>query len=512
MGVEANSSMVVLVTIFAYLVVMLILGLVAGKFSSASIAHYFLAGRKLKDWIVALSAVASGRSAWLLVGLSGIAYTRGLSAIWALPGYILMELFMFWFVGVRLRKFTGAKQDITVADFLESRFRDTTHTLRIFSVILFFIFVAPYLAAQFSAGGKAFSSSIGVSPAAGIAITAIIVLIYTAIGGFLGVSLTDVFQALLMIIALVALPFVAVSSAGGVTAVLSALASTDKALVDPYSLGLGALIGFIGIGLGSPGNPHILVRYMSVEQPWRLRRAALIGTVWNVVMGWGAIWIGLAGRVFFPESSLLPAGGDTEYIFPLLAQRFFPPVLFGLMISAVLAAIMSTADSQILIVASGIARDIINKLTGWGKDLSQKSLVLISRITVFAIVLAGFMVSFLAELGYLPKDKVFWLVLFAWSGLGASFGSVIIISLYWKRMTTWGALAGMLTGSVVTIVWKSFPAVKNLISANIAALKGLTYELVPAFLLSCLMIWLVSLATKPEEAVVEDFEQILTSG
>ncbi len=504
--IESSARVIVLLTIAGYLGVMLFVGFLAARFSSASLTHYFLGGRKMKDWVVALSAVASGRSAWLVVGVSGMAYARGLSAIWALPGYVLVELFMFWFVGVRLRRFSAMSDDITVPDYLESRFRDTTHILRIASVVLFFLFVAPYLAAQFSAGGKAFASSIGVSPVWGVTITALIVLVYTVLGGFLGVSLTDVLQALLMIIGLLVLPIVCVYNAGGVGEVLHALQAQDAALVDPLSLGLGALIGFLGIGLGSPGNPHILVRYMSIENPDRLRRSALYGTLWNVLMGWGAIWIGLAGRTFIPEN-ILP-GGDTEYIFPALAAQFFPPVLLGLMIAAILAAIMSTADSQILIVASGVTRDIIQKLTAWGKRLSERSLVALSRWVVVLLVLVGLLASLLAELEVLPKDKVFWLVLFAWSGLGASFGPAVIISLYWRRMTVWGAFAGIVTGAVVTVLWKSIPAIKNLISDNIPALKGLTYELVPAFILACIAIWTVSLLTRPKPEAVRDREKL----
>jgi sodium/proline symporter len=472
---------------------MLLVGLLAGRFSGRSIANYFLAGRRMNDWVVALSAVASGRSAWLLLGVSGTAYLRGLQAIWALPGYIIVELLMFWLLGPRLRRLTGKAGDLTVPDYLESRFKDTSHLLRITSVILFFVFVAPYLAAQFNAGGKIFDASLSIAPVWGIVITAAIVLLYTVIGGFLGVSLTDVVQALLMIIALLVLPLLAVSRAGGVAEIINGLGGLEAALVDPFSLGVGALIGLVGIGLGSPGSPHILVRHMSIERPSLLRRAALVGTVWNVLMGWGAVWIGLVGRYFFNDPSILP-DGDKEYIFPLLAYEMFPPVLFGLMVSAVLAAIMSTADSQALVVASGVVRDVIQRITGWGQRLSERTLVILSRTVVLLLVLCGLAYSLGSELGWLESETVFWLVLLAWSGLGASLGPVVILSLYWKRMTAWGAFAGMVTGAVVTFVWD-----------KVEVLNSAMYELVPAFFLACLAIVAVSLLTPVRRDAAGEF-------
>jgi sodium/proline symporter len=494
------AATTVIVTIAVYLAVMLLVGFLAGRFAGRSITHFFLGGRVMKDWVVALSAVASGRSAWLLLGLSGTAYLSGLPAIWALPGYILAELWMFWQMGVRLRRFTGAGGDITVPDYLESRFGDRTHLLRIASVVLFFIFVAPYLAAQFSAGGKIFHSAAGLDPLHGIVITAAIVLIYTVAGGFLGVSLTDVLQSFLMILALLVLPAWAVISAGGIGAVVSQLGGLEAALTNPWALGVGATIGLIGIGFGSPGSPHILVRHMSIEHPRMLRRAALLGTVWNVLMGWGAIWIGLCGRFYFGDPSVLPAG-DKEYIFPLLAGEFFPPILFGLMVSAVLAAIMSTADSQALIVASGVVRDVIQKLTRWGAGLSERALVTLSRIVVLVLVLAGLIWSVLGQQGIIESETVFWLVLLAWSGLGASIGPVMILSLYWRRMTAWGALAGMLTGAVVTLVWD-----------KVEVLNSAMYELVPAFILACIAIWIVSLLTQPRPESLQRFDERMGGG
>lgn len=486
-----GAGLTILITICCYLAVMLVIGAVAGRFSGQSLANYFLAGRQMKDWVVALSAVASGRSAWLVLGASGMAFKMGLGAVWALPGYIFAELLMFWLLGVRLRRFTGRTGDITIPDYLESRFQDRSHLLRIVAVVLFFLFVAPYMAAQFSGGGKMFSAALGFEPVWGVVITALIVLVYTVLGGFLGVSLTDVLQALLMFVALLVLPALVVSELGGVGQVLAQLGGIDAALADPFSIPLliggGSVLGLLAIGLGSPGNPHILVRYMSVDDPNRLRRAALLGTVWNVLMGWGAIWIGLAGRVIFVSADALP-GSDTEQIFPLLAQEYFAPVLVGLMISAVLAAIMSTSDSQALIVASGVVQDVIHRITRWGQGLSQATLVALSRLVVLVLVGAALAWSLLSELEVVKSETVFWLVLLAWSGLGSSFGPVMILSLYWRRMTKWGAFAGMLTGAVVTAVWGMTPA-----------LDSKLYELIPAFILAWIAIVVVSWLTPGRE-------------
>ncbi|CAN5400493.1 hypothetical protein BH23BAC3_BH23BAC3_18650 [soil metagenome] len=368
-----------------YLLIIIGIGIYSTRFSSQGISEYFLAGRKMNRFVVALSAVVSGRSAWLLLGVTGMAYAMGPSAIWAVLGYIVVELFLFLYYARRLRNFTEARNCITVPDFFAARFDDDDGLLRTLLVVIFLIFMIGYVSAQFVAGGKAFASGFGMEMNHGILLTAVIVVAYTILGGFLAVSLTDMIQAAFMILALVILPWIAITNLGGLTAMLSELSAMDFMYVDPFAISAGAAIGFLGIGLGSPGNPHILARYMAIDNSKHLKTAAIVGTVWNVIMAWGAVFIGLAGRAWFPDITMLPAE-DTENLFPLLAQQHLHPVLFGVVLASIFAAIMSTADSQLLVAASSVVRDIYDKLIRKGEKIPQNKLVLYSRIIVFLLV------------------------------------------------------------------------------------------------------------------------------
>ena len=487
-GVDLPGS--ALAAFLGYLALVVAVGLLSARFSSAGIGEFFVGGRRMGRFVVALSAVVSGRSAWLLLGVTGMAYARGASAVWAVVGYIVVELLLFVGYAPRLRRFSEAYDCITLPDFFAERFEDRNGLLRLVLVPIVLIFMVSYVAAQFVAGGKAFSASFGIEPAAGVALTAAIVLAYTVLGGFLAVSLTDLFQAVFMILALVALPVLAILDRGGLSQVLDELAALDPALVDPGAIGLGALVGFLGIGLGSPGNPHILVRYMSIKDPRQLRAAALIGTFWNVVMAWGALFVGLAGRVYFPLTEMLP-GGDTENLYPMLARQHLHPLLLGMVIASIFAAIMSTADSQLLVAASSVVRDFYQKVLRRDRQLAPRRLVLLSRLVVIALVAVAL------GLGFLAQDLVFWLVLFAWAGLGAALGPTSILALYWRGTTRAGVLAGLLTGTATTILWRSEPA-----------LSSRLYELVPAFVLSLAATWAVSRLTRRPAGVDEMFARL----
>jgi sodium/proline symporter len=477
-----------LITFIGYLLLVVGIGIYAAKFSSSGVKAYFVGGRKMNRFVVALSAVVSGRSSWLLLGVTGMAYKMGPCAVWAVVGYIIAELFLFLFYAKRLRRFSEVYDCITLPDFFASRFDDKNGRLRSALAVIILIFMISYVGAQFVGGGKAFAASFNIDQTTGIIITAAIVLIYTILGGFLAVSLTDMFQAFFMILALLILPIIAILDKGGLSIVLQQLKALDPAFIDPFAISIGAAIGFLGIGLGSPGNPHIIARYMSIDDPEQLRYSAVVGTIWNVVMAWGALFIGLAGRVYFPDVNMLP-GGDTENLYPVLAQQHLHPILFGMVVASIFAAIMSTADSQLLVAASSVVRDIYEKVIKKGETLDQKKLVLYSRITVFILVAASLI------LGMLAQQLVFWLVLFAWAGLGASLGPTSILALYWKGTTKAGIFAGLFTGTVVTILWY-----------NIPVLKSNLYELVPAFLLSLLATVLVSKFTKKPEVVDELFK------
>jgi SSS family solute:Na+ symporter len=417
-----------------------------------------------------------------------MAYTLGAAAVWAVTGYVTVEVFLFLFYARRLRRFSEVYDCITVPDFFAARFGDEDGRLRATLVLIILVFMATYVSSQFVGGGKAFAASFGLGSTAGVLITAGIVLAYTTLGGFLAVSLSDTVQACFMIVALVAVPAIAIADAGGLGAVLHQLRDFDPTLIDPLSLAAGGIIGFLGIGLGSPGNPHIIVRYMSIADADQLRYSAVVGTIWNVVMGWGALFIGLAGRVYFPQVSALP-DADPEQLFPLLADQHLPAIAFGVVVAAIFSAIMSTADSQLLVAASSVVRDLYEKILHRGEEISQKRLVRQSRVVVVALVGAALVVGLLAQ------ELVFWLVLFAWAGLGASFGPTSILALYWRRTTRAGVIAGLLTGTAVTFIWKLTPA----LSAHL-------YELIPAFAAALLATVIVSRLTRAPEGVEEMFD------
>jgi SSS family transporter len=301
------------------------------------------------------------------------------------------------------------------------------------------------------------------------------------LGGYIAVAYNDVVRAIILIIGLVIFPVFGLIKIGGFKVLLQALEGLNPALIDPFSMGFGLIIGFVGIGLGSPGQPHIIVRYMSIDNPDRLRLSAVIGTFWNVIMGWGAVFIGLLGRITIPAVENLP-NQDEELIYLVLSSDYFSPVLYGLIIGGIFAAILSTADSQLLVVASTFVRDIYEKVIKKGTVISESRKMILSRIIVlFSGILALLM-------AYLARDQILWLVLFAWGGLGASFGTSLIFSLYWKKTNKYGITAGMITGTIVTIIWRQY----------LKTSTGL-YELIPAFFLSSAAIVVISLLSTPQK-------------
>jgi sodium/proline symporter len=438
-------------------------------------SDFFLGGRSMGRVTVALSAVSSGRSSWLVLGVSGMAYTLGVGAVWAVAGYTVVELFQFVTIGRRLRAQAESADAVTLLDWLEHRFDDPRHGVRLVAASLIGIFLTAYVAAQLNAGGKALSSALGLPFGLCLGISIVLIVVYMLLGGFIAVAFNDVVRAFLMLAALVVLPVVGVIELGGFDVLVDTLVRDDPGLLDPTALAAATVVAFLGIGLGSPGQPHILVRYMSIEDPDRLRSAALIGTVWNVLLGWGAVLVGLVGRAMVPAANDLP-DGDPEMIYLVLSSQLFGPLVFGLLVGGVFAAILSTADSQLLVVASTAARDVWEQTLRRKEGSDERTRLVVSRVVV---VVAG---ACAVALAGLAQDLVFWLVLFAWGGLGAAFGPVVILGLYWPRTTRWGAVAGMVTGALVTIGWRIW-------------LKDSTgvYELIPGFLAGLTATWLVSL-------------------
>ena len=487
-----------LTAFIGYLVILVAIGVWSARFSSGGLSEFFLGGRKMNRFVVALSAVVSGRSSWLLLGVTGMAFTMGASALWAVAGYTVAEALLFVYYAPRLRRFSERYDSITLPDFFADRFGDGG-ALRSLLAAVILVFMVSYVAAQFVGGGKAIGASFGLAPGTGILITAGIVLGYTVLGGFLAVSLTDTVQAVFMLFALLALPALTIVEFGGWGAVVAELATLPgdaatlrpgagpNSLASPTALAFGAFLGFIGIGLGSPGNPHILVRYMSIDDPRQLRFAAVVGTVWNVLMGAGAVLIGMVGRAYINSVEMLPQS-DPENLFPVLAQQHLPGPLFGIVVAAIFAAIMSTADSQLLVAASTVVRDVYEKVIRKGRALPQATAVRWSRGVVVVLVALALLLGLAAE------DLVFWLVLFAWAGLGAALGPTSILALFWRRTTREGIFAGLIVGTLTTIVWYFTPA-----------LKGALYELIPAFAAGLAATVLVSLATSPPERTDEMF-------
>jgi sodium/proline symporter len=475
-----------------FLLLLVGIGAYSVRFSSLGIGHFFVGGRRINRLVVALSAVVSGRSAWLLLGVTGMAWSMGISAVWAVAGYTTAEFFLFFFFARRLRRFSEVHDCVTVTDFFAERFGDQSGALRVLIAVVLVVFMTAYVSAQFVGGGKAIGASFGLEPSTGILLTALIVLAYTTVGGFLAVSLTDTLQAFFMIAALVGLPILAVVEAGGWGVVAAELAAWQPGHLDLLALGGGSLLAMVGIGLGSPGNPHILVRYMSIDDAEQLRWAAWTGTAANVVMGAGAVFLGMVGRVWVPELSMLPAQ-DTENLYPFLAQELLHPLLFGMVVASIFAAIMSTADSQLLVGASALVRDVYEKVIRRGEEIPQGLLVFLSRAVVVALVAVAL------ALGWMAEDLVFWLVLFAWAGLGAALGPTAILALYWRRTTRAGVAAGILTGAVTTVIWYLTPALREFV-----------YELIPAFFLAAAVTVVVSLLTAPPPGRDEAFRVMTT--
>ncbi|OLS34504.1 sodium/proline symporter [Bacillus sp. MRMR6] len=488
------------ITVFIiYLLLLIAIGILSSKKSSGGLTDFFLAGRSLGKWTVALSAVSSGRSAWLVLGVTGMAYLGGLQAIWAAVGYILVEIFMFFFVAKRFRNFSEKYNSITVPDILEARYQDKTKLLRVTSSLIIIFFMIAYVGSQIVAGGVAFSGSLGMSSTAGMWLTASIILIYTLLGGFHAVSKTDVLQASFMFLSLVIVPTVAIIGLGGFGPVLDAMHAQGGGFINVFSFTFGAIGGLLAIGLGSPGNPHILVRYMSLKSVSEMRKAALIGTFWNLTMAYGAIMIGLVGRAYFPDISMLP-GENHEAIFTALGNELFNPFIFGILVVAVLAAIMSSADSQLLVASSAVVHDIYNKYFSKGEEISNQKLVLYSRLSILLIMALAMWLSFSFQ------EFVFWMVLFAFGGLGACFGPALLLSFYWKGTTKLGVFWGMITGLITVVLVKQQPAwtltfLPNVKEVMSSIFFGITYEAFHGFLIATVVTIIVSKFTKkPENA------------
>ena len=487
-----SMSVPTLVTFIAYLIGMLVIGGVAYRLTN-SLSDYILGGRKLGSAVTALSAGASDMSAWLLLGLPGAIYLGGLSEGWIALGLIIGAYLNWRLNAPRLRLYTEIADDaITLPDYFENRFKDGSNILRILSAIVILVFFTFYTSSGMVAGATLFESSFGMPYSTALLIGALVIVSYTFFGGFLAVCWTDFFQALLMMLAMVIAPAVVLYELQGLDNALAQIEQIDPVL-SSWSQGL-TLMGFISLqawGLGYLGQPHILVRFMAAESVPAVHKARRIGMTWMVISLFGAMFTGFLGIAYFagkPEATLLV--NNSEAVFILLTQVVFNPWFAGFLLAAILAAIMSTIDSQLLICSSVIAEDFYKQF--FRREATEKELVHVGRVSVIAIALVAVMI------GQDPDSKVLALVSYAWAGFGAAFGPVVLFSLLWRDMNRNAAIAGMVTGALTVVIWKQ--------------LSGGwfdVYELLPGFVLACLAIVMVTkFGSKPEQEVLDTFDLV----
>jgi len=464
-------------TFVAYFALVLVIGWYAFR-RTANLTDFILGGRRLGSSTAALSAGASDMSGWLLLGLPGFAYVAGLQSLW-LAGGLLLGTWLNWLlVAKRLRACSEAYGNaLTLPEFLANRFGDDSGWLRGISAFFILLFFLIYTGSGLVAGGKLFESVFGLPYLWAVAVGASTILLYTAVGGFLAVSWTDVLQGLLMAVALVAVPLMAFGSVGGLESGLARIEAVNPNLFDMFTKADGSALGLIGIlslaawGLGYFGQPHILARFQAIGSVAAVGQARLIAVSWVAVTLTGSVLAGLSGILVLDPPL---AADDREKVFIELVNLLFHPVIAGICLAAILAAIMSTADSQLLVSSAAFTEDLYRTLLR--REAGPRELVAIGRGSV--VVLAG--LAFLMALD--PQTMILDLVGYAWAGFGAAFGPVVLLSLYWPRMSRQGALAGIVTGGITVVVWKQLEG-------------GLfdCYEILPGFLLSLAAIRIASL-------------------
>lgn len=502
----SGTSIVILCTILAYMCVLIGVGVYNAKKNNSS-EDFYLGGRKMGPLVVAMSAEASDMSSWLLMGLPGVAYLTGVAdAFWTAAGLALGTYLNWLIVSRRLRRYSQHLGAITVPGFLAKRFHDKKNIITAISALMIVVFFVPYVASGFAACGKLFNSLFGMEYMTGVIVFAIIIIVYTIIGGFTSVATNDLIQSIVMSIALISITVFGVSKAGGFGAVIDNAKSLDgyfsftathdaannAAVAYPFL----SIVSTMAWGIGYFGMPHILVRFMSIEDEKKLVLSRRIASIWVVIAMGVAIFIGIVGLGMVKVGSL-EALADPERVIiaisTLLSENgVLAAILAGVILAGILAATMSTADSQLLVAASGVSENIVQDF--FGKKLTEKQSLLIARGTILVISVIG---VFLASD---PNSSVFGIVSFAWAGFGGAFAAVMICALFWKRTTLPAAIAGMVSGGIMVFVWEY-------VLSPMGGVWGI-YELLPAFLVSLAVIIVVSLCTKaPSKEIIEEFEQ-----
>ncbi|NKB32072.1 MAG: sodium/proline symporter PutP [Pseudomonadales bacterium] len=476
-----------LVTFIAYLLLILFIGIKAYR-RTHNLGDYILGGRTLGSVVTALSVGASDMSGWLLLGLPGAIYLAGISEVWIGIGLVIGAYFNWLFVAKPLRVFSQeANNSLTLPDYFENRFNDASRVLRVISAVVILLFFTFYTASGLVGGAILFENSFGLQYSTALLAGAFIIVAYTFVGGFLAVVWTDAIQALLMLAALLIAPLAVINAAGGANIVMD-----QMQLANPESTSLFAnmtIIGFVSLiawGLGYVGQPHILARFMAAESPLKLDSARRIAMTWMIIVLMGSVSTGLAGIAYFSDQPL----ANPETVFIALSQSVFNPWVAGIITAAILSAIMSTIDSQLLVSSSVISEDFYRVFVR--KDASEKELLLVSRIAVIAIALLALAIASDRE------SRVLDLVSYAWAGFGAAFGPVIVFSLFWRSMTAMSAVAGMIIGAVTVVLWSN-------VSGGIFDL----YEIVPGFLFASIAIVVISVL-KPEQndSTLEQYDDV----
>lgn len=484
----------ILIVFILYLASMLLVGFFFYR-KKINLNEYVLGDRKLNPWVTAMSAQASDMSGWLLTGIPGLAYASIIGAkeaIWTSVGLCLGTVLNWLLVAKRLRVYTEiSNNSLTIPSYLENRFKDKKGIISIITAVVILFFFTIYTSSMFSAGAKLFSNIFGLDYTLALVIGSVVIVGYTFLGGFLAVSWTDLIQGLLMFFCLVFVPlFMLGNFTGGQTDEVGLLFESILKLFptgDEFSYGWLGIISALGWGLGYCGMPHILVRFMACKDKRTIKPATVIALVWVVITMAAAIVIGICGSVY-----LGPGLADSEQVFMEVVKKLFPPIVAGIMLSAILAAIMSTADSQLLVASTSFSSDIYKRLIN--KNASDKQVLFVSKITVLVVAVIAFVIALD------QNSTVFTVVSYAWAGLGASFGPIIFLSLYNKNVTSKGAVAGIVTGAVVTILFKYV----------LAPLGGFwsIYEIIPGFVLSLIAVLLFSKLDKPTDEMLAEFEEM----
>jgi sodium/proline symporter len=483
------TSATILGVVVGYLLILLAIGLWGGR-ESGDLKGYYVAGKKLPSWVIAFSSNATGESAWLLLGLTGMGYAIGVHAFWIIMGEVLGVACAWIWVARPFKEYTDRYDAITVPDYLTERFRDTSHAFRWLSAVIVLSMVMAYTAAQLTASGKAFDSFLGTGYTEGVWIGLGIVLFYTTVGGFKAVAYSDFLQGVLMLGCLVTLPIVGLLAAGGWGEMIASLSAQDTALLQPmgsYGLtppGVISAAGSVAIGLAFLGSPQLLTRFMAARD----QKQIVDGGLWAVlcVIGFdvGAVFGGMAGRTLFPVVD------DPETILPMMSHELFPAFFTGIFLVVVLAAIMSTVDSLLILASASVVRDVVQKALGW--DASERTLSLLGKGVTVVLGIGGLIVALL------EVRVIFDFVLFAWSGIACAFTPVVLCSLFWKGTTRAGAISGMIAGFLVTVLW---------VRAFKSDFYDL-YEMIPGFFAGLLVCVLVSLVTEVDEGAVAELESV----